>query len=730
MRLLIGKLGLTLMHRLGVVLAALLLLVPGMPLVGAQQEESPTYHLDDATGDVAFTVVTGVATPGLPSAAVLNYVDLTAFTADDVDPLTLRVKVSTAAGFQPRGEQPLIIGGSPIYYSFMFQIPGTEATPAYGVLTFYGYWDDTSAGSTPAVVGPVQFCINTFYQDTYCGFAGALVIEPQYEDGTLVLDLPKTELTRSGQFAQTFPQLPGKIRPGDALTRVQILAHSQLLGYSTINGESPTELRDYVPNGQAPDLVFEHPSVTDDLRLDLSQVGVVAGEENIVGLEINNLADRKRLLDLKIGIDEMKGDWTVSIVPNATVRARDALNVTLRIVPPVPGTGPLPSIKFQIRAVVMTEPGVLAVIPVHLVASNALDRGEHTWYAHTGPASGGLGDLPGGEDLLNFPRVWASRLENDPAAGDTLGVPLYFAGGTNGVDFTGVLVATDGIPNPAKLLGEPGTAHLVIDSPFPMDVIVTSQVRTNDALIAIGNAEASFQRGVNEVDVSMPIDALATRLSPSDGQLLWDVTVHRPGIEGLPLAFVSIVDHPNLVAKESWFDLPLQREAVIPPDPDLPDVSLTAAEDPDAFVNPGRRTVFEWDLRNEHDSVIELELVVTNLTRQWPHEVGPSGQLRLPAGQSIRVAAILDAPADAKEGEVCEFKLILKEPQTDRVFAGGAARAIVTAGVDIDNESFEVDEEDLAAVRPLPAKSPGPEFVGLIAVAAVAVLALRRRLDD
>ncbi|HEX9816099.1 MAG TPA: hypothetical protein VGB18_03885, partial [Candidatus Thermoplasmatota archaeon] len=141
-----------------------------------------------------------------------------------------------------------------------------------------------------------------------------------------------------------------------------------------------------------------------------------------------------------------------------------------------------------------------------------------------------------------------------------------------------------------------------------------------------------------------------------------------------------------------------------------------------------KRTVFEWDLRNEHESVVELELVVDNLTRDWVHEVGPGGRLRLPSGQTVRVAVMLDAPADAKEGEICEFKLLLKEPETGRVFAGGAARAIVTAGVEVENETFEMDEADLAAIRPVPAKSPGPEFVGILGIgAAVAILMRRRR---
>ncbi|HEX9815800.1 MAG TPA: hypothetical protein VGB18_02370, partial [Candidatus Thermoplasmatota archaeon] len=197
------------MNRLFLLLTSLVFLSPFVPTAGAQLKDTPTYHLDDATGDVAFTVVTGVASPGLPSAGHLTYVDFTSFSADDVDPLTLRVKMSTVAGFQPRTEQAVIFG-FPVYYSFLFQIPGTEATPAYGVLTVYGYWDDTGAGSSPVIVGSAQFCMNTFYQDSnYCGYAGTLQIEPQYEDGTLILDLPKTQLTRSGQFAQVFPQLPG-----------------------------------------------------------------------------------------------------------------------------------------------------------------------------------------------------------------------------------------------------------------------------------------------------------------------------------------------------------------------------------------------------------------------------------------------------------------------------------------------------------------------------------------
>lgn len=729
MRLLVGKPGWLLVNRAGALLAILLFLMPLVPTALAQFKDEPTYHLDDATGDVAFSVVSGVATPGLPNAGHLSYVDFTSFTADDVDPLTLRVKMSTAAGFQPRSEQAVIFG-FPIYYSFMFQIPGTEATPAYGVLTVYGYWDDTGAGSTPVIVGSAQFCVNTYYEDSsYCGFAGNLVIEPRYEDAALILDLPKKELTRSGQFAQLFPQLPGKIRPGDALTRVRIIAHTQLLGYTTIGGEQPTELRDYVPNSeQAPDLVFEHPSVTDDLQLGLTQVGVVAGEENIVGLEIKNLADRKRLLELKVDIDEMDGDWTVNTVPNVTVRARDTLNVTLRIVPPVPGAGALPTIKFQIRAVVTTEPGVLAVIPVQLVATKALDRGAHIWYAHTASPSGGLTGVPVAHDMLTFRESWASRDENDPSAADELGVPMYASGGSNGIDFTAGLIATDGIPNPVRVEGSDAKAHLVIDSPFPMGVTVTSQIRTAELLIAIGTADATLQRGNNEIDVPMPIDPLAKRLVPSDGYLQWEVTLHRAGLDGLPLAFVGIFDYPDLVAKQSWFDLPLVRETIIPPDPDLPDVSLTAAEDPDAFVNPGKRTVFEWDLRNEHETVVELELVVDNVTRDWNHEVGPAGKLRLPAGQSIRVAVLLDAPVGAKEGEICEFKLLLKAPDTGRVFAGGAARAIVTAGVDVENETFEVDEADLAAIRPPPEKSPGIEFVGILVV-GVAVAMMRRRRD-
>src|SRR5688572_29429491 len=109
-----------------------------MPTALAQLKGDPTYHLEDTTGDVAFTVVTGVATPGLPSAAHLTYLDFTAFSAEDLDALTLRIKMSTAAGFQPLEDQSVILG-MPLYHSFMFQIPGTEATPAYGILTVFSY---------------------------------------------------------------------------------------------------------------------------------------------------------------------------------------------------------------------------------------------------------------------------------------------------------------------------------------------------------------------------------------------------------------------------------------------------------------------------------------------------------------------------------------------------------------------------------------------------------------
>jgi hypothetical protein len=682
------------------------------------------YALDDGTGDVVFSVVSGVETPGLPGAAYLPYLDFTAFSVDDTNALNLEIRMKNQAGFTDRKLDTAVIGVD-AYHSFSFLMPGTQASPVFGNVQVFSYFDEPGAAQAQGMVYTVEFCAIPSASVRYCGNPTALPFT--FEEGAIVIELPKTYLTRSGPLGSLFPQLAPKIRAGDTLTQVTVLAYGHVMGYTSIGGETPNELRDYVPNdGAAPDFTFVHPSVTDDLEIKFTQVGVVAGEENIVGVEIKNLADRKRLLNLVVDVLEMDGEWTIKTAPNVTVRAFDVLNATLRITPPLAANGPPPSVTFQLRAEVVTEPGVLAAVQASLVSTKPLARGEHRWYVHAGDIRGSLARVP--IELFSFRDGWLTRVEQDATTKDDGGVPLFYGGGTSGVDFIASLPTLDGIPNPAKLTGQPATAHLRIDSPFPMEAVITSHLSTADRILAIGTTQASLQRGVNDVDVTMPLDPAALRLAPEDGQLKWDVVVHREGLEGFGLAFASFVDSPNLMPKESWLDLPLDREVVIPPDPDLPDVSLSASDDLDAFINPGRRTAFEWDLRNDHTGVVELELVVENLTRPWDHSVAPASILRLKPGQSVSVAVLLDSPRDAKEGEICELRLVIREPDSGRVFAGGARRAIVTSGVEVENETFELDEDGIAAMKQPEGKSPGLGVVGVLGLlAAAATVRTRRR---
>ena len=175
-----------------------------------------------------------------------------------------------------------------------------------------------------------------------------------------------------------------------------------------------------------------------------------------------------------------------------------------------------------------------------------------------------------------------------------------------------------------------------------------------------------------------------------------------------------------LVTKGSTFQLPL-LEYHDPIDQDFEDVGSLRLEPLDEHmksVNPGRTSVFRFDLTNRGIDSQRLRLLVEGVNSAWATIHG-STDLSLAPNEKRMVTMRVVAPDDAQPGERAELFFVAENVDDPTIVALARVRAEVVDGVEISDEATILDAPD----------QRGTPAVGLlpIVVALAALVGLRRR---
>ncbi|HLE48369.1 MAG TPA: hypothetical protein VI818_08740, partial [Candidatus Thermoplasmatota archaeon] len=565
-----------------------------------------------------------------------------------------------------------------------------------------------------------------------CDFYGDPVPR-SVDQGAIVLSISKIKLTQVGQEGQRVrnANLPGRLVAGDALVDVYARTTYRPVFLGT-GAQAIPQVTDRAPDTGLLQVPLRYGSPAPDLRMKLGQSAVIGGQENQVPVEVQNLGTHKRIVNLSVELKPLVGPppWSASITPSVTLGAGKSTNVTLRVNPPAADAKERSVAAIKLRATILTEPGTIAIATGYLVSVSALDRDHSTFYAWgahqswitVGTSVPFLGNGYGG----------LTRSENDdrfPGSPFEMYQRFGSSGGLTSWAFESPLVA-EPIPNPALFRkGEPMKGVVEIEMPFPSAATLTVLAEFGPQLLVQQDRPISVVQGRNRFEVQAPMLPTANRLEPSNGTMKVTVRITVNGPEaGLYWTSFFGTNVPRLVPKTTHFNFPLDREYPAVESASKAKVFLTPAEELDAFLNPGNVQVFELDLRNEEPRPMQLALEALNVTEGWNVEIRPGARFRLAKEDSVRVGVLVRAPQTSMEGDVLRFRVVVREVANDTLVAGQWIRAIVTRGVDIENETFEPAQDDAKKLDAPTAKSPAtPLVAALLALGAMAELRRRRR---
>jgi hypothetical protein len=716
-----------------ILLVALSIALLSLPPVAFAQAND--YVVEDEAGDVS----AGMADTRQPVPAVdtLPYIDVRKLEIRDLDEEILEFRLSNEEGFRPAPkdwQSSSYIGIQQIRHRVHFTVVGIGAQPTKVFLETDQLRlriDNYTDAKTEVITTGVSLCV-PLPGSQQCDYFSQFYIEHRIENGVLVMPVPKEFLTSQAAEAHSSfggaggaSALPPRLYPGDKLTEIHVVGEEPNEIFATGLGMPTVDVRDRLPNeGNAPDFTFTYPSATNDLVIHYPPWSVVAGEENVIQIQVDNKAPVKRIVNFSLEQDLLAGDpWPASISPSATIPAGLSTNVTLRVKAPALKDGVGDYASFKIRGNVITQPGNVAIRTVYLAATAPLDK-QHSTLFFTGELfNSGLPAGPSyGYGLLTRLDAVASQ--------QTAPIPfqsyLSFGAG-NSIQLMQYAWDNGGIPNPASFRpGEQGAAVLEVDSPAAFSGSLSVQLMQEDLVVAQHVGAIDLAQGRTTVEAPLDILPDVKKLEPANGTLFLIIEITGSGPEASAVNLAHFAGQEvSLVPKSTQFRLPIDRDYSVAPVAAPFKFSLAAAEDLEAFINPGKTQVFEFDLRNEETKAVRVELVPENKSADWNVEIRPGVRYRLAGNDSAHIGVLVSAPSTVKEGDQFTFQLRVRDSDTQLPVAVARIHLIVTSGVDIEDETFAAAGEDESKLETEAKKSPTVH--ALVPVLVVAFLAWRRR---
>lgn len=683
------------------------------PQVHGQGTSAPDPWTRTDPPDDLTVVAGGAASPGLPTAAYLQFLDVTGLQIDDPDGDLIEFRLKTKA---PIRTTPTAESAQVGTIFILFQLPGSSANGVVRVIVNGGQENGNPVGF--ANFGGA--CSVEEGNERYC-YGTPLQAETR-PDGWLSLGVAKTTFLVGDSGRYGVRDLPVRLEAGDLLAKVRVRTASVSDALTWPIPGAPT-VEDRAGGDWAYPLRFSSSLPT--LKLNTTAIGVIAGEENIVKVALKNLAERKRVVNLTAAVDrsEVPG-WKVDVTPVVTIAGKNETTLLLRVTAP-PLTAGSTRASVRIVGTVLSEGRDAASLRIEFTASRPMDRGSNRFFLHSNYYESALDVVSGPYREIEGTSGYASRDEQDPRYDDRYGIRMDSHGQGTSRWYSNL----EPVPNPVRAGADPVMrAHLRIDSPHTLAGTLRIRISQGFNSDPVANLEkqVTLNAGRNEVDLEGAVARGALRLPAGTG--LWLEVSFRSDSPLMPLiGFFGLP--PLLVApRTSWLEFPHERDRDLEIQVKGPRVVLAPTEDTFDFIYPGRNRIFEMDLRNEEPREHRVEVVYENVTEGWSVDVLPGSRFVLKANESAHIGIRVIAPAAAKEQAWLSPRILVRGIEDGAVYHSVKLNLTVTSGIeDLQNETFHYADEDAAKLEPLAKQgSPALGAAPLLLVAALIASGVRR----
>ena len=690
-----------------------------LPTVHAQGP-SDNYIVSDLASDVTTPDVPLGAVPPSPRSDPLDILELTITEPSEA---LFQIDVRTS---QPWGGASTVSDTFTGYDLILDFQPTGFHEPVRILAHGWGGVDNPSAVS----IYFVRFCATL---SMFCTPDGDL----KYTTGeVLSITLPKHYLTRDTPLkAASARAWPETVERGAQLANLRLQVS---YGQRITSGFGPGEaaIADRAPDdGFAPPYVVRRGLGVRDLTVVPESTIISSDGQTSINVAVRNGATHRRLIQLTANALPGEGEepWTVAITPSLNLAAGETANATLRLEPRGGDPHEIRSQTIRINATSMHEGGIGTVVEERFGAAPGLVEGVNRVFVHALPtAPSTFSGLPFAPTVPSF----LSRTEKHPAADDARVIPLNsqmnLLGTADPVVVNRYTTTStqhlgtwyDAFPGRAHVGSTPIRAHLEFQSEAaskgPLSVFVFDEHRV---LLASGALPVTVDAGRNPVDLDLLWAPDATMIGGPVPHI--EVLIEYKPDE--PESLASWSRGFSLLPGVSYFDVTvdgLERSAGWVGGPR---VTLSPRDARDAFVNPGRVTVFNVDLRNEDAAEQTVELALRNQSADWSVDIRPASRFAIGPQETVKLGLVVTAPTDAREGSRLLFELVAQRPGEGLDLSALTFVVVATSGVDIENETYAVNEDDAKLGAKAAGRSPGIGWIGLLAATVTVALARRTR---
>lgn len=527
--------------------------------------------------------------------------------------------------------------------------------------------------------------------------------------------------------------------PDGGFSKIDYVFHRGSGGNGALGLTSPDPIR--VSNGEATTIVY------------LSQV--------------HNEGD----VDLKVQLStkDVRDDWLVRVPPLVTVPAHSKVDF------PVVLTMPFnhdhgKTIMFLVRADAIEDPKSFAEMKLGVWWTDVPQPSAHhngeMWF-HSAPAD--FGEFPdAAQTVVPFKQYWLNSIEDDPnpLATDEDAAAFFndyffcaFSGGSPtpnpancktppnftsswffplspalliGLDFdlarTGMLVAnivpslpaTQGTMEVEVRYCDPEAGATRGQGGFNRNATACNNYQT---VLAQGSAtKALSARQATQFEVPLTVEPTADYLPFKRGA---NIGLRVRLVTDVPQNLIMTEPRPTFQIKSSQLFLPLIEfhDTLAEEYLELGAIGVTPLDPYEKKVNPGRTTLFRFEVDNKDDTAQRLRVDIEGVNADWATVPGPQ-ELRIEKGAKSNFTIAIVAPPDAVDEERAELVVVVQSLDEPAVSGIGRMRATIVSGEDIPDESGQIQVVEKT-------DTPGPgSFIVLVAVvAALALIRVRSGLS-
>jgi hypothetical protein len=724
-------------------LVALLLLLLLVPKAWAQQADAPPTPvvIDDGADDVKL-MAGGVAPQDATATGQADDVDVRSVTFGDETEkdftITLHMKTLPAQP-SPQLFRAVYFELDGVKYRVLLAGPGGQGTQnGQGALQSYdeGVQRYRSVGSLPT--------------------------QQAAADGKVVFTVPRELVTNKQHVA---------VRHGDHLMNLYASATKRLAGVPFLPTGDPTGgamLVDRGPDSGFGDhfLFVKGRTGSGNIMLSAPEpIRVSNGEATTIVYKVEAMNHGDREASLQLEAVELEPAWNARVPSLLRVAAGET--VTFPVILSLPFThNHGKTATFELKATSLGNRDEWSSVRLGVYWTETPQPAGHhpQMWLHSSP--GDFGQDPAGAFATAFPfrATWINPLETevDPDADDG-NVPAFFNnelagsffGGLNAQPPSGSSWTTEWFfpMAPALLIGldfdvtGTGKVQVRIKHAFPAQ---TAQVvaelyycdpeksvsgRTGGGNCTVGflnerwsvlahGASATTSASPDEVigyEIPLQVDPAADYLPYKHGA---NIGLRLMLKTNLPANTVGVPPRPELVLNSggtrSMITLPLieYHDPIDQALQSLGNLVLERLVPEEKKVNPGETTVFRFKLGNDGDAPEDVQLEIHGEGREWARIVGED-HVRLAPRSQRTVELAVTVPSNVAEGNRAELVLLAQSLKDPAVVALARLRATVVESEDVPDEASSLGHVEAEG-------TPGPTLVDVLALAAVAVVALRR----